>query len=361
MYILYCLIGIFVIVFTVVMAICLHKKRQNKRHEFKSQIAERQAVQQKIVQTPTQTSQIMRVPQIIYDHEQFAIENGVLIKYLGKELEVQIPNGVKEIGEEAFCKNQRIRSVFIPSSVEKVHFCAFAYCVMLSEIHFAEGLSSIEWSAFCGCTSLQRLDLPQTVSDIGKRAFSECKNLQYVSIKNSCPKIEHQAFYNAKINELHLGQDLSKIKMCDFPGSKFYRERLHIYVPSLSAWLTHTAALLFDHSLSGSHGGGCCYDLFVGDRLLENLTVTTNIPPTCFACCSSIKNITLGDGVEEIGKEAFYGCDITDLYIPQNVVAIGDNAFGYCRELKHVTLPSAYRARIYTIFSDCPNAQFEFI
>lgn len=326
MYILYCLIGIFVIVFTVVMAICLHKKRQNKRHEFKSQIAERQAVQQKIVQTPTQTSQIMRVPQIIYDHEQFAIENGVLIKYLGKDLNVVIPKGVKVIGMDAFALNERIRQVSIPLGVEKILGSAFLGCTMLTSFDFPESISYIGISAFSGCVSLKEIKLPLNVS-IEQEAFRGCKSLT------------------------------------------------KIYSPSLSSWLNHKQNA-FDKYVK--------YDLYIDNSLTENLTLQENtIPQQCFANCKSLKKvifakgvkiigreafqesscqeIDIGDTVEEIHQDAFAYCEqLTKLYIPKNVVLIETRAFDRCYHLKEVSLPSAYQARTKYIFGDWKDIQYIF-
>ena len=41
----------------------------------------------------------------------FVIENGVLKKYVGMDADVVIPEGVTEIGENAFAKRSFVRSI----------------------------------------------------------------------------------------------------------------------------------------------------------------------------------------------------------------------------------------------------------
>lgn len=57
-------------------------------------------------------------------------------------------------------------------------------------------------------------------------------------------------------------------------------------------------------------------------------TGVKTLPNDCFFACPALETITLPDGLEKIGSETFFGCSALDLYIPQSVYSIGDNAFG---------------------------------
>lgn len=273
-----------------------------------------------------ETPKVKQEPEIVYDRAEFEIADGILKKYLGNALEVHIPEGVKSIGSSAFCENQRIRKVYIPGSVKEIGAEAFKKCEMLSDVQFAEGLSVIEGSAFDGCVSLKKLDFPQSISVIGYGAFSNCS-----------------------LNEIHFrGNDLSGIDGIVFDKMSIREVQMQVYVPTLSAWLKK------------SNDFFVTYSLYVDGSLLESVTMSANVPSEVFCGCKSLKSVKFESTVEEIGKEAFVGCPISSLYIPQNVVVIGDEAFSCCENLKEVKLPSAYRARINSIFKDCRDIKFEF-
>lgn len=61
----------------------------------------------------------------------FVIEDGILTKYVGKETEVVIPEGVTEIGLRAFAGCEKLKKVTIPETVTKVGSEAFKNCKQL--------------------------------------------------------------------------------------------------------------------------------------------------------------------------------------------------------------------------------------
>lgn len=52
-------------------------------------------------------------------------------------------------------------------------------------------------------------------------------------------------------------------------------------------------------------------------------------------------NVTVPDGVREIGEGAFWGCDIESVRLPQGVRSIRSEAFMNCRSLKTIDLPES--------------------
>ena len=59
---------------------------------------------------------------------EFEINNGFLIKYIGNDPVVVIPNGVTEIDSYAFCGRDDILEITLPESGVKVWSYAFAGC-----------------------------------------------------------------------------------------------------------------------------------------------------------------------------------------------------------------------------------------
>ena len=74
---------------------------------------------------------------------------------------------------------------------------------------------------------------------------------------------------------------------------------------------------------------------------LETITLSnklTVIGNNTFFNCSSLTSITIPDSVTTIGTAAFYCCSLTSVTIPNSVTTIGGYAFHGCSSLKSVTL-----------------------
>ena len=130
---------------------------------------------------------------------------------------VVIPEGVTTIGENAFdgCKIEnyehkifKIKNGCFLSSDEKT----VLYCTNASkqEIVIPEGVTEIGEDAFRGCANLQSVVIPEGVTEIGEAAFGGCENLQSVVIPESVATIGDKAFIACKIENYE--HKLFKIK-----------------------------------------------------------------------------------------------------------------------------------------------------
>ena len=59
-----------------------------------------------------------------------------------------IPNGVEEIGADAFDHCTGLTSITLPNSVKVINACAFWYCTDLTSITFSNNLTIIRDAAF---------------------------------------------------------------------------------------------------------------------------------------------------------------------------------------------------------------------
>ena len=82
----------------------------------------------------------------------FIIKDGLLIKYTGNDIYVEIPNGVTEIGSGAFA-GQAITKVTIPNGVLVIGNRAFYECIYLTEVVIPKSVKLIEERAFGICIS----------------------------------------------------------------------------------------------------------------------------------------------------------------------------------------------------------------
>ena len=85
------------------------------------------------------------------DEDDFLIVgDGILIAYKGTKAHVEIPDGVKQIGAEAFKGHKEILDVAVPASVKKICAEAFRNCSELTGLTGCEGLKTVVRGAFYG-------------------------------------------------------------------------------------------------------------------------------------------------------------------------------------------------------------------
>ena len=72
--------------------------------------------------------------------------------------------------------------VYVDTSVTAIPTAAFEGRRHLKEVDLPEGLQEIGRCAFYGCTSLERINLPSTITDIGHCAFRNCTSLREVKL-----------------------------------------------------------------------------------------------------------------------------------------------------------------------------------
>ena len=75
---------------------------------------------------------------------------------LEKLREIEIPDGVTEIGNHAFARWSSLQEIHIPDGVTEIGVGAFCACRELEEVHFPSGVK-IGWHCFEGCNKLRRV------------------------------------------------------------------------------------------------------------------------------------------------------------------------------------------------------------
>ena len=101
-----------------------------------------------------------------------------------------------------------------------------------------------------------------------------------------------------------------------------------------------------------------CNDAFAGCSL-SNIAIpdsVTAIGDSAFSDCSSLSNIVIPDSVTAIGDYAFASCSsLPNIVIPNSVTSIGDYAFEYCSSLSKIVIPNSVTAIGDFAFSGCSS------
>ena len=107
----------------------------------------------------------------------FIIENGILKKYVGPGGDVVVPEGVTEIGDEAFRGCNSLTGITVQEGVSSIGKRAFYNCSRLTDINLPASVKRIDDWAFNGCSSLPGITLPKGIEIVGFSAFSDCSSL----------------------------------------------------------------------------------------------------------------------------------------------------------------------------------------
>lgn len=236
----------------------------------------------------------------------FIISGNVLIKYVGIEEKVTIPEGIEIIGEKAFANNETIVTMVLPNSIKIIEDEAFSDCIMMQKINLPQNINYIGKSAFENCVKLIKVELPQNIDTINKSTFSRCQSLSDVILNDNIKIIDDLAFYKCK-----------KLKNINIKYGIEYIGELAFYMCNslYSVNIPQTVRFLGNSSFSAS-----------GVRFAEINCKSTE--RDVFSYCKKLKEIVFCEGAEKIGANFAYGCsNLINVSFPSTIKYIERNAF----------------------------------
>jgi len=272
---------------------------------------------------------------------------------------IDIPAGMTSIGKQAFRECSGLASVVIPSGVMSIGEQAFHLCSNLTAVTLNSNaiasktystsnnigsifgpqvktyviggdVTALGGSSFSNCGSLNSITIPGSVKSIGNDAFSDCVNLEIANIEalsawcnvslagiTSNPlTFTHRLFVNGEeVKNLVIPESVSAVENYAFAGC------------------TGLTAVAIPSSVTS-----------IGEKAFTGCSSITALNLNCknignwfMDSKAKVKEIALGDQVEEIGGSVFAGYTaLTSITIPASVTNIGENAFEGCNRLNSV-------------------------
>ena len=222
--------------------------------------------------------------------------------------EIIIPDSVTEIWSSAFSGCTSLSKVDLPKNLTKIEGDTFFGCTSLAEITIPDSVTSIGGSAFKGCTSLSKVDLPKMLTTIEAGTFRGCTSLKEIIIPDSVIKILDHAFSNCtSLESITIGSGVESL------GDEWIascRRLENITVSPENKTYSSVDGVLFNKDKSEL---------------------------SAYPIGNKRSSYTIPDGVEKIGKKAFYGCRyIESLTIPVSVAEIEASALGNCYDIRAV-------------------------
>lgn len=224
----------------------------------------------------------------------FVIKGTTLQGYVGAENAVVIPDNITKIDDDVFL-NTTITSVEIPDSVTTIGDNAFAGCEYLTEVTVPDSVTKIGDNVFYGCTSLESATW-ESREGIGDGTFAECAGLTDLSISKELPSIGKEAFKNCESLESIVIPEATKTIASDaFDGC--------VNMQSIDVEEGNTYFMSYDNALYTANG------------------------VTLYRCPQGARTIEVYDGTKMIGENAFYGCKLGKVTLPESVTTVEDGAF----------------------------------
>ncbi len=199
-----------------------------------------------------------------------------------------------------------------------------------------------------GCGSLKSVILPDSVKSIGDYAFEDCTSLEAVEIPAGVTSLGKALFGGCT--------SLGSITVAE--GNTKYKGGNNTIIESETNTLI-TGCVASDGIPDGIE--------IIGEGAFKNLPGITKIKSVpgsvkkiekeAFYGCSGLTEMSIGEGVTEIGDYAFYGCSgIKSMSIPGTVESIGISAFELCGAIEApLTVPSGVTELKKNTFKDCTS------
>jgi hypothetical protein len=261
---------------------------------------------------PSTTSGVINVPSTINGYPVVEI-NAHAFDNCDALTKVNIPDGVRYIGDSAFANCDGLKEMRIPDSVTYVGTELFDGCTELLSVMFGRNLRSVPAGTFQNCGSLKSVSRLDAVEEIGFRAFYGCGSLETISLPESVKSIATEAFY---------GCWEGLFDSTSVPGAKLIGGWAVDHAPGLSGHL----------DLTGVRGIGDC--AFRGCANLASVTIpgaARYVGAGAFQDCPALGTVTLGNGIKSILRAAFLNCvSLRGLKIPDGVEFVGRDAFTGC-------------------------------
>lgn len=212
------------------------------------------------------------------------------------------------------------------------------------------------------------LTIPDGITKIGNAAFYKCANLENITIPNSVIEIGDSAFGYTNISSIDIPASVKKI------GTYCFMQNINANV--LKSITFHEGLETICNGAFRYHG---CENItlpssvktieeaaFEDGKLLKTFTIPedtgiTIIPGFMLANCPLLENVTIPEGIIDIGYGAFQGDPydggnmITSVVLPSTLEILRGNAFSDCTNLETVTFKGTPTQRIEYAFQNTPS------
>lgn len=225
-----------------------------------------------------------------------------------KETSYEVPDTVTTLGPQAFADNQYLEETILPDGLETIAVQAFSEALSLKRLEIPDSVTSMGYSVCIDCPALEYVKLSAGCTEIPSECFRRCQSLTEVVTADTIEKIGPNVFSACSFSEF------------DFPAN-----------------LTRIGSRAFDSNKS-----------LTAANITDSVTY---IGEAAFFDCTSLSELHLPAGLDELGKSAFNNTALKELVIPEGITQILSATFCDNNYLTSVTIPSSVELIATSAFS----------
>lgn len=291
-----------------------------------------------------------------------------------------IGNGVSYIPNYSFMGASKLAQVSLPESVGIIGYNAFEDCQALASISMP-GVKEIYNGAFRNCSAMTSLSIPANVENVGSGSFAGCQSLTTLTIEDSESTLTTagNSFVDTPIETLYLGRNVAaclfptiksltigdkvtSIAKDAFSGSSLASVTIPATVQTIGENAFANNMLLTDVTINdaeteialartGLTANATTIYMgrnWTGDPMTKAVNVTTGpavtaIPANAFYGAGALNSVSLAEGLESIGSEAFSRVNLEEIVLPQSLTTLGYHCFSSSR-IGSINIPSGVGA-----------------
>ena len=242
---------------------------------------------------------------------------------------------------------------------------AFLACTNMTSVLIPNSVESIGASAFNSCVAIDSISIPASVTTIGSLAFGNCSGLRSVRVAYEEPfAIADDVFpYEQATLYVPVG---TKKKYRATDGWKNFKTIESGALEEGDVFTAETVeGIVMTFMVTSETEKTCQVGTDDGNKAIANCRGKVTIPimakgysvtyiaANAFQGCE-LDSINIPNTVTGIGYEAFYGCiNLKSLVIPNGLVNIGARSFFGCSDLASITIPNSVKSIGQYAFGNC--------